>query len=344
MLSDLVIKIWCFFLLLLVAWLPVDIQAAEIKGELSIGEGWRPVMYLSAVNSFKDLNTASYDFLIAAAEIDSTGHFYFDLDALPTEDRLYRLHISKKGDPISTIIIGSKEQNYLHFVMNNQSIIEFKARENQNFPNMSVLGHPANQELEKLIQNRKSLHIPLDIPTEENRKLLRNSVYQKYQSIGEQSQSSLISLLAIHFMEEIRPSTEVLSEYADLGKILAENGDSSPYAQAFIDKLGFIEYQNSDSPPTGYWWLLIPFLLLVGILTYRKMGKSEPAANISPEASKSNGESLSVRERKVLELLRDGKTNKEISSDLHIEVSTVKSHVHSIYNKLGIRSRKDLVR
>lgn len=344
MLSDLGIKMWCFLLLLLVAWMPMEGHAAEIKGELSIGDGWRPVMYLSAVNSFKDLNTASYDFLIAAAEIDSTGQFHFDLDALPTEDRLYRLHISKKGDPISTIIIGSKEQNYLHFVMNNKSVIELQVRGNQNFPNMSVIGHPANQELEQLIQNRKSLHIPLNIPTEENRKLLRNSVYQKYQSIEDESKSSLISLLAIHFMEEVRPSAEVLSEYAGLGKILTEKGDSSPYAQAFIDKLGFIEYQNADSPLAGYWWVLIPFILLMGVLTYRRKGKSTPVANSDLDMSKSNGESLSVRERKVLELLRDGKTNKEISSDLHIEVSTVKSHVHSIYNKLGIRSRKDLVR
>ena len=53
-------------------------------------------------------------------------------------------------------------------------------------------------------------------------------------------------------------------------------------------------------------------------------------------------ELLSPREREVYELLCGGLTNRQIASVLFIEESTVKVHVHHIYDKLGVRSRKAL--
>jgi DNA-binding NarL/FixJ family response regulator len=51
---------------------------------------------------------------------------------------------------------------------------------------------------------------------------------------------------------------------------------------------------------------------------------------------------LSPREREVYDLLRQGLTNLQIASVLFIEESTVKVHVHHIYDKLGERSRTAL--
>ncbi len=48
---------------------------------------------------------------------------------------------------------------------------------------------------------------------------------------------------------------------------------------------------------------------------------------------------LTSREHEVARLLDQGLTNKEISSRLFIEVSTVKNHVHSILEKLDVRTR-----
>lgn len=52
---------------------------------------------------------------------------------------------------------------------------------------------------------------------------------------------------------------------------------------------------------------------------------------------------LSDREIEVVELLVKGMTNKLISSDLHISINTVKSHIKRIYSKLGISNRLQLV-
>ena len=48
---------------------------------------------------------------------------------------------------------------------------------------------------------------------------------------------------------------------------------------------------------------------------------------------------LSVREVEVLSLLADGKSNKEIASELGISPSTAKSHVASILRVLNLDSR-----
>jgi DNA-binding NarL/FixJ family response regulator len=42
-------------------------------------------------------------------------------------------------------------------------------------------------------------------------------------------------------------------------------------------------------------------------------------------------------------LLKKGRSNKEIAQELHIEVSTVKSHLNKIYSRLGVKSRKEIV-
>ncbi|MFV2033004.1 MAG: LuxR C-terminal-related transcriptional regulator [Gammaproteobacteria bacterium] len=48
---------------------------------------------------------------------------------------------------------------------------------------------------------------------------------------------------------------------------------------------------------------------------------------------------LTRREQQILKLMARGLSNKLISRDLNIEVSTVKNHVHNILVKLGVKSR-----
>jgi DNA-binding NarL/FixJ family response regulator len=52
---------------------------------------------------------------------------------------------------------------------------------------------------------------------------------------------------------------------------------------------------------------------------------------------------LSERERDVLELMADGKTNPEIGEALHLSRHTVKEHSSALYRKLGVRNRTEAV-
>ena len=55
-------------------------------------------------------------------------------------------------------------------------------------------------------------------------------------------------------------------------------------------------------------------------------------------------ELLTKQEEKILSLLLDDKSNKEIADVLFISVSTVKTHINNLYKKLKIQSREDVKR
>ncbi len=50
---------------------------------------------------------------------------------------------------------------------------------------------------------------------------------------------------------------------------------------------------------------------------------------------------LTPRQKKILEMLIEKKTNKEIADVLIYSVSTIKQETIAIYNKLGLRGRED---
>jgi two-component system NarL family response regulator len=60
-------------------------------------------------------------------------------------------------------------------------------------------------------------------------------------------------------------------------------------------------------------------------------------------ANRVTDESLTDREREVLTLVAEGRSNREIGSDIHIEESTVKTHLKSIFTKLHAESRTEAV-
>jgi len=52
---------------------------------------------------------------------------------------------------------------------------------------------------------------------------------------------------------------------------------------------------------------------------------------------------LSARELDILKLMIDGKSYRQMEESLFISIHTVKSHVYSLYRKLGVKSRHQLV-
>ena len=51
---------------------------------------------------------------------------------------------------------------------------------------------------------------------------------------------------------------------------------------------------------------------------------------------------LTNRQKQVFELILKNKSNKQISEELFIELSTLKTHINKIYKTLNIKSRKDI--
>lgn len=52
---------------------------------------------------------------------------------------------------------------------------------------------------------------------------------------------------------------------------------------------------------------------------------------------------LTAREQQILDLIAEGFTNRQISSNLSISEATVENHIHHIFVKLGISNRAQAV-
>ena len=59
--------------------------------------------------------------------------------------------------------------------------------------------------------------------------------------------------------------------------------------------------------------------------------------------NKNQTQSLSLREREVLALIKRGKPNRDIAAALFISENTVKIHVSNILEKMGVRKRSELL-
>ena len=157
------------------------------------------------------------------------------------------------------------------------------------------------------------------------------------------SSNEVIRLLAIHFVNESFANEVHLELMESVENDLIVSDYSSPYFDSFQDQLSFLRFQNGKTE-TGKSWLkwfgillLVPFVVFVW--TEFRNRKRNNLNNNSPQPV----QILSKQEKRVFDHLKKNKSNKEISSELHIEVSTVKSHVNKIFSKLGVKSRKEIV-
>ncbi|MDX2004171.1 MAG: response regulator transcription factor [Meiothermus sp.] len=62
-------------------------------------------------------------------------------------------------------------------------------------------------------------------------------------------------------------------------------------------------------------------------------------ARAAPQAPQATLEPLSEREREILSLLCQGRSNKAIAQKLYLSVRTVEGHLANLYAKLGVNSR-----
>jgi LuxR family transcriptional regulator, maltose regulon positive regulatory protein len=83
---------------------------------------------------------------------------------------------------------------------------------------------------------------------------------------------------------------------------------------------------------------LLPYVdhLLQG---WRELYNSDPAQT----PGRATAEALTPRERRILELIAEGHSNKEIARSLDIAPETVKSHVKNIFDKLSVEKRAQAI-
>lgn len=116
-------------------------------------------------------------------------------------------------------------------------------------------------------------------------------------------------------------------------KIYADTCSHPIVASYALYKIGYEQKKTSD-------WLLgwlIALVILLSISGIWMIFKRRQKLKKNPLSE------LTIQERKIFALLKEGKSNKEIADDCSISVSTVKSHTNNVYSKLGVSSRKEVL-
>jgi len=79
------------------------------------------------------------------------------------------------------------------------------------------------------------------------------------------------------------------------------------------------------------------------VIEFFRRPKPAPPAGKSPAEMNPSAENLGPREQEVLEFLVAGLAYKEIAAELQISISTVSTYVQRIYEKLHVRSRREII-
>jgi len=287
-------------------------QQAGIKGYMKTDSSWIKKVYISRIADFNQMLTASDKLIVAEAAIDSNGYFETTLPVTNREN-LYRLHIIKKGDPVSTLIIGSSEENHVFFIAKNAGYIDFKNLNKEVVLKQgNIKGEKSNEELSALLTAIKSDSI--------NRETLKNLLI----TTADSCTSELVGLLAVYSTFGLNAKQK-----SAIGKILNRYDKTNPYGNRIFE-----EYKPTENRVLVLLICLV-MLLSVGYIGYRIVTKRKAAKLRSV---------LSQRETTIVQLILDGKSNKEIAAVFNIELSTVKTHVNNIYSKLNVSDRKDLMK
>jgi len=163
---------------------------------------------------------------------------------------------------------------------------------------------------------------------------------------------------AIEMVDKVKPDV-ILMDISMPGmngiqatKVIRESHpDAKIVILTMLDQEGYV-YEAIKAGATGYMLKSTSSDDLVNAIQTVNEGKAllHPDATaqllkefVSLAQNKAKDYGLSNREMEVLQLLSEGKTNKEIAKSLWISEQTVKTHVAHIFDKLGTSDRTETV-
>ncbi|WP_321289347.1 LuxR C-terminal-related transcriptional regulator [uncultured Sunxiuqinia sp.] len=325
------------------------VGAYEISGKLNLSDDWQPRVYLASINAPENLFVASPEFIINEALIDADGQFLLTGNDLPEEPRFYRIYIVRNNLFAVEFITGSV-RNFAHLLLNNSSIIKIESSDNKSvFDSLVIRGSKINSKISQFEKSyfEKQKHLT-SINTIAKRDFQSQSLNRYIRSFVDSCESSLVALFAIYHI--VDPKTDFLRNsqfYFHFQDRLKLAFPSHIYTYAYDDMLiNLVGYRDlvCEIPRITKTWrdwiiagegLVILFLVLWIFRIRRPFNKKKVVDYRSL---------LTDKEFKIWERLASGKSNKEIASELFIELSTVKTHINSLYRRLNVANRKEAIK
>lgn len=328
-----------------------------IEGQVNLGTDWQPKIFMASVNKLSDYYRTSPDMIVNTAAIDSSGYFVLSGDNLPDEQRFYRLYLMKKQntDYDACLYVGGDDHNFVHIVLKNGESVKIISDLSLAAPfgKYQVQGQSANQ----LMQNLANIVFPsfyfyrIKFPTE--LKFSEQKLHTNLKNFADSCSNTLVALAAINNTDFDEYFDRDIDFYQNFGARLKVDLPHSIYTKNYLLKLKY--YKNEDSSFSIGSMLVIGLLsllcisLLFLLKNYRQqihLLQNQLQAKQQKTVPKklSLDRLLTQKEKEILQLIGEGKSNKEIASAQFVELSTVKTHINKIYAKMKVSNRKEAQR
>jgi len=306
------------FVLLLVLSSSVLYAQSTISGYVNTEDSLSNKKRVVLVQLIKDnINSGSFSKIVASSTVNKKGYFHIN-KMLPESHLLYQIHVNGLDSLTST----------KKFIFTNNDSIHFK------LSTIPFSDYSTTNVVDKEWQKLNALKTKLNTKKFKEKKYL-----DEIRSYSKDSLQILaVKLLSIKELnaKKLLEKDILLNTVYYIGLLTElKVSDINPSEYAFLEnKLATI---TKDKIETKYaiskWINIILGCLIFGLLAFVYSLKKNKNNSIA---------TLSKQEVNIQNLILQGKSNKEIANELFISLSTVKTHITNIYQKLNISSRNEL--
>ncbi len=307
-----------FVLLLVLFYSSILYAQSTISGYVNIKDSLSSEKRVVLIQLIRDnIKSGTISKIVASSPVNEKGYFYFN-KILPESQLLYQIYINGKDS-----LTNSKK-----FIFTNNDSIHFK-QSTIPFSDYST-SNVADKEWQKLNALKTKL----------NTKKFKEKKY--LDEIRSYSKDSL-QILAVKLLSLKELNAKKLLEkdillnttyYVDLLSELKVS-DINPSEYAFLENklIAITKNEIEEKYAISKWINIILGCIVFGLLAFvhsLKINKNKSVV------------SLSKQEVNIKNLILQGKSNKEIANELFVSLSTVKTHITNIYQKLNISNRNEL--
>ncbi len=314
-------------------------------------QGLSGTVYLSLVDDYRKTSGVFTDQILATTKVDSLGHFVFKGSDLPDEYRFYRIHAdacSENQLNVNHYTGHCPSSQEVVFLASNKDTINFPISFDQQMFCSVITSNPVALKLHQVDSLKEVMRYEFTgFRSKTKNKATIGKWFKRLHEYGQAQNEPLVELY-IHSFLSNRSNTfydfykEDIADnsyYDQLADRLDNRYQGSAYTEQYQAELASDKYAlglSKDKKPKWQYYLF-GFLLLGLLLNMMywniKKRRKKKAIDIS---------SLTPQEQKILGLILENKTNKEIAQDIFVSHSTVKTHINNLYRKVGVQSREQL--
>ncbi len=324
----------------------------RFSGEVSQTNSGNTI-YLSLVEDYRKSSRVYLDQIVKKTQVDSLGHFQFEGNNLPLENRIYRIHLDGCSDTAEArhFLGQCNNSKSVLFIANNKDTVDFPTSfEDQSLCSI-VSTNPKSAELLQVEFLKDEMAFDfMEYPSEASKKLNSKKWFSTLQDFGKTSEEPLIELFIYDFLSDKRNETytHYLQDlptnpyYENLLTRLQNAYPETNFTQQYAAEITTDRELATYNTPKNWYLkyllqvaLILSLLANVYLLTARRL-------NVRAKA-KSLRQKLTPQERKIVNRILQEKSNKEIAAELFVSLSTVKTHINNLYKKLEVSSREEIV-